>query len=236
MVYITGDTHGDEDRFLYTDGPLKGKVVSEFENLSEDDVLIVAGDFGFVWDTSGRRREILDRLERLPFTIAFVDGNHENFPLIESNPTEIWCGGNIHRIRKNIVHLMRGEVFTIQGKSIFVFGGAASTDRGWRVRNLSWWERELPNQEEYDNALRNLQRRGDEIDYIITHTCPSFLIPLMNAKPHDLDMRVTSFFADVATVYARGVFRRWYFGHWHVDQEFLGGRYRGVYYDLVPLE
>jgi len=235
MVYITGDTHGYEDRFFYTKGPLKGSVVPEFDALSEEDVLIVAGDFGFVWDTSEKRTSILDRLETLPFTIGFVDGNHENFLLIYSYPKESWCGGSVHRIRKNIVHLIRGESYWIQGKRIFVFGGAASTDRGWRVKNVSWWEQELPTQGEYDNALKSLEKYGGEIDYIVTHTCPSFIIPLMNEKPYDLDMRITAFLADVATFYARG-FRRWFFGHWHIDQEFHGGRYRGVCHDLVALE
>ena len=68
----------------------------------------------------------LKKLSSLPFTIAFVDGCHENFDLLEQYPIEEWNGGKIHRISENIVHMMRGQVFYIQGKKIFTFGGGIS--------------------------------------------------------------------------------------------------------------
>ena len=45
MVYITGDMHGDLSRF-------KNPI---FKKLKAGDVLIVCGDFGFIWD--GSRQE-----------------------------------------------------------------------------------------------------------------------------------------------------------------------------------
>lgn len=42
MVYLTGDTHGDLDRFKH--GKLRW--------LTKRDTVIVLGDFGFVWDGS----------------------------------------------------------------------------------------------------------------------------------------------------------------------------------------
>ena len=42
MVYLTGDTHGDIDRFRH--GRLRW--------LSRRDTVVVLGDFGFVWDGS----------------------------------------------------------------------------------------------------------------------------------------------------------------------------------------
>lgn len=99
MVYITGDTHGEWARF--TELATQGEA-----NWSAEDYLIVCGDFGYV---KPENRELLDKLEsEKKYTICFCDGNHENFPYIESFPLEHWNGGEIHRIRKNIIHLKRG--------------------------------------------------------------------------------------------------------------------------------
>ena len=52
MIYVTGDLHGEEER-LYS---------RSMKKLREGDTLIVCGDFGFVWDGSGREKKILDFL------------------------------------------------------------------------------------------------------------------------------------------------------------------------------
>lgn len=39
-----------------------------------------------------------------------------------------WHGGRVHKIRPSVIHLMRGQVFEIDGKRIFAFGGASSHD------------------------------------------------------------------------------------------------------------
>lgn len=43
-------------------------------------------------------------------------------------PIEYWNGGKIHRVRPSVIHLMRGQVFNLQGKMFFTFGGASSHD------------------------------------------------------------------------------------------------------------
>ena len=72
MIYITGDTHGEYDAFL--------NRIYQYP-VSKDDIVIVCGDFGFVWDTP-YHRYFLAKLTAEPFTIAFVDGNHEDFDLL----------------------------------------------------------------------------------------------------------------------------------------------------------
>lgn len=49
---------------------------------------------------------------------------------INSNalPKEEWNGGHVHKVRENVIHLMRGEIFHLNGKSVYVFGGARSHD------------------------------------------------------------------------------------------------------------
>ena len=116
MILVTGDTHG-ENRWNKAN-------LSVIDELTEDDYVIVCGDFGYVFRGSKAENAYLDKMEKLKFNILFVDGNHENFPLLFSYPEELWNGGRIHRIRKNVIHLMRGQVFEIQGKRIFTMGGA----------------------------------------------------------------------------------------------------------------
>jgi hypothetical protein len=67
-------------------------------------------------------------LEEKPFTTLFGSGNHENFDLLAEYPVEDWHGGKVQRIRPSVIHLMRGQVYSIQGKTFFTMGGASSHD------------------------------------------------------------------------------------------------------------
>ena len=168
MIYITGDCHGNFERF-------NDSIFPEQNEMTKDDCIIICGDFGGVWHKDKESRQetmVLDWLECKPFTTLFVDGNHENFDRLYSYPVEEWNGGKVHKIRPSVMHLMRGQVFTIQEKKIFTFGGAKShdisggildlddpdfenkkkrLDKGWkpyRINHLSWREQELPSEEE----------------------------------------------------------------------------------------
>ncbi|WRK54937.1 hypothetical protein SD457_08900 [Coprobacillaceae bacterium CR2/5/TPMF4] len=46
---------------------------------------------------------------------------------------------------------------TINDETYFCFGGAFSHDIEYRIENISWWQDELPVQEEIDNAIANLK-------------------------------------------------------------------------------
>jgi len=43
----------------------------------------------------------------------------------------------------------------------------------FRVNHRSWWKEELPSEEGYQTAKTSLDKAGWEIDFIITHYCPS---------------------------------------------------------------
>ena len=108
-----------------------------------------------------------------------------------------WHGGRVHRIRPHVLHLMRGQIFELEGCRFFTMGGAKSHDiedgilepdapdferrlmmlqrkprARYRVNHISWWARELPYDEEYAEARRNLDAVGWQVDYIITHCAP----------------------------------------------------------------
>ena len=50
------------------------------------------------------------------------------------------------------------------------------------VKNETYFEEELPNQEEYDNGIMNLKRSNMKVDYILTHTCPRSLVEKLGAR------------------------------------------------------
>ena len=135
-------------------------------------MIIVCGDFGFIWQGGDKERKMLKTLAKKKYTIAFVDGCHENFDLLESLPVEEWNGGRVHRLGRHIFHLMRGEVFTIEGKKIFAFGGGHSQDFEYRMELDSWWRQERPTKQEIQTAIDHLEARGNKVDYVLTHTPP----------------------------------------------------------------
>ena len=139
QIYITGDKHG-------TMLPLFG--LAENNEVGEEDVLLITGDAGFVWDETYPKT--IESLEQaFPGTIAFVDGNHENHDLINAMEVAEWKGGRVHRVGKRTFHMMRGEIFTIHGQKIFAFGGARSSDKNdRRIEGVSWWSAEEPTPEE----------------------------------------------------------------------------------------
>ena len=124
MIFITGDLHGNIDK-----SKLNTQSFPQQKELTKDDFVIIAGDFGGVWDESRSENWLLRWLEKKRFTTLFVDGNHENFDLLEQYPVTIWNGGKVHEVRPGILHLMRGQVFQIGAATFFTFGGADSVDK-----------------------------------------------------------------------------------------------------------
>ena len=247
MIYITGDTHSDFSRFTEENFPIQSEM-------TKDDYIIICGDFGGVWtfeEESRREKEALDWLNNKNFTTLFVDGNHENYTRLYNYPIEEWKGGKVHKIRDSVLHLMRGEIFDIDNKKIFAFGGAKSHDiqdgilnldeeekiyeyrkRGayFRIRDFSWWDLELPTKEEMQNGINNLEKINYKVDYIISHCCPTSIQSLINS----------TYKRDVLTDYLQQIsekctFKRWYFGHYH-DYKQVNSQFTLLYENIVPLE
>lgn len=219
MIYVTGDTHGDIDikKFNTRNFP-------EQKNLTKNDFVIIAGDFGLVWDNSKREKYWLDWLENKPWTTLWIDGNHENFDLLYQYKEEDWKSGKIRKIRDSIYHLGRGSIFSIEGMNIFTFGGAKSIDRMDRKEGKSWWEQESPTKEEMDLALDNLEKHNMKVDYVITHTTSNrMMIEELYGKENEL---INNFFDFLETELT---YKNWYFGHFHEDREMRDPRHILVY-------
>ena len=173
-----------------------------------------------------------------------MDGNHENFDLLNALPEKEWHGGRVHEVRENILHLMRGQIFTFGGLTWFTMGGASSHDiqdgvldpeapdfeqkywllrrmRGmFRVKGRSWWAEEMPNAREYVEALKNLEQVNWKVDCILSHCGPSSVVRKID--PSYGSDQLTDF---LETVNQRCQFTYWFFGHYHenmvVEKEFV---------------
>lgn len=226
MIYITGDTHIPIDI-----KKLNTKNFSVQKNLTRKDYLIICGDFGGIWDGGKQDKYWLDWLNRKNFTILFVDGNHENFDML-NNDFEVvsFLGGKVHKIRSNIYHLMRGEIFVINEKKFFIMGGASSHDKEWRKEGISWWPEELPNAEEYKNALDKLEEHHNTVDYVITH-CAATSTQTFLSKEYGAD-QLTDFLEELR---GKLTYKRWCFGHYHQDK-IVNDRDMAIYHKILVVE
>ena len=225
MIYITGDTHGDWMSRLNTN------AFPEQKSMTKQDYVIICGDFG-IWNDTKKEKYNLDWLEDRSFTTLFVDGNHENFDRLYSMSVAKWRGGKVHFIRPSVIHLMRGQIFHIEGRAFWTFGGAGSHDiqdgilekddpriKKWkhdyekmfRVNHVSWWRDELPSQEEMEEGRKNLANTDNRVDFIVTHcgaTSSTLLYSLGEYKPDVL----TDYLEEIRQ---KAVFKKWFMGHYH---------------------
>ncbi|MCH5267532.1 MAG: metallophosphoesterase [Lachnospiraceae bacterium] len=210
---ITGDTHGTIDI---------GKVIKYFDGredeYTKEDYLIICGDVGVCGFLASEEAQARNIFRNLPVTVLFVDGNHENFEHLNSYPVDEWNGGKVHFIESDIIHLMRGQVFCIDGVKFFAFGGAHSIDKMYRTPGLSWFPEEIPSREEFEEGWNNLEVEGFQVDYILTHTGPREVVAAMGYGDalSEGEIAIRQYFQRVAE---NTDFRAWYFGHFHEDTE-----------------
>lgn len=253
MIYITGDTHADFSRFSTNNFP------EQKEMTKDDYVIICGdfGGVWTTPDSDRTEKYWLDWLESKPFTILFVDGNHSNFDRLKRFKTVAYHGGKAHQIRNNIYHLMRGYVFEFERKRFFAFGGASSHDikdgilnledypsmkelvRDYnrrtrngemlRINHISWWEKELPTDNEMKRGIRELERVNYNVDYVITHCLPHNVESILFPDSGD---KLTRYFDSIL---ANGLqFKEWHCGHYHIEDTFLG-KYTIHYRKIVRL-
>ncbi|KRU40633.1 metallophosphoesterase [Clostridium sporogenes] len=214
MIYITGDTHFPNDI-----EKLNELNFTEYKNLTKKDYVIITGDFGGVWDNGEKELYWSEWLHKKNFTTLFIDGNHENFDLLYQFPVEDKFGGKVHKINDSIYHLMRGQVFNIDNSKFFTMGGASSTDKENRREHITWWQDEIPNYNEMEEGLANLEKHNNKVDYILTHTCSSSILQDIN-KIYGFQPKPEENLNKYLEIIEEKVkFKHWYFGHFHEDME-----------------
>jgi Icc-related predicted phosphoesterase len=204
LICITGDIHGDLKRF-------KDKNIRK---LKKNDILIVCGDFGFLWDGTKAEKQILKKIGKKRFYTLFVEGCHDNYDLISEYPVEEFCGGKVHAVSGKLMHLIRGNVYDFQGKKVFCFGGGQTKDLDIRVNAGKWWSDELAGNEEINKALKVIDENGRQFDYIITHEPPASIKDFLEFETNQISF-MHNFFDAVKN---DCTFKQWFFGKVHKNK------------------
>lgn len=225
--------------------------------MTKDDYVIICGDFG-IWDNSNREEYNLNWLDDKPFATLFVSGNHENHEIFDSLPVKEWHGGKVNFVRPSVIHLMRGQVFNIEDKTFFTFGGASSHDISagilepddpnfkdkkerldkapfalYRINHVSWWERELPSEGEMQERLDNLQKHDNKVDYIITHSPYTSLLRQMDGGS---GLYKSNYLTDYLQKIKQIVdYKQFFFGHMHCNQTYYWDRSSCLYEQIIRI-
>lgn len=228
-IWVFGDTHGDLE--ISKIGTSK---FPESKTMEKTDYVIICGDFGFPFLScepleessrspsesvrSARKTYIhwMKWMAQKPFSILFVSGNHENYDYWDSLPMETWNGGRIRRSpdAPNVLNLVSGEWFEIDGITLWVFGGAVSHDKHLRKEGVDWWPQEVPSVKVMEYGMNVLEQHDCKVDYILTHTLP---------RSQMIACGINRIFDDPVSkyldaVYEKAQFKKWYCGHFHMDR------------------
>ena len=160
LIGLIGDTHGDMEHVLIVARTMWARGVS---------VLLVLGDFGFIWPGHNWDNEldkISKRLAERGQILFWLDGNHEDFSRLYAKFPLSPDG--LRRLRPNIIHLPRGHRTSLNfGRTLAVLGGANSIDRHHRAEGLTWW----PQEQISDDDLTALGNERAEI--MVGHDAPT---------------------------------------------------------------
>lgn len=201
MIYVTGDTYGDINRFR------KSKV-----RLKKNDTVIVCGNFGFFCDNDKLAQKSLRWLSKQKYTVAFLHGAIDGIDWLNSLPLEDWHAGKAARAYENIYWLPQGEVYEIEGKKIFCFGGGENMDYLGQGYSDDFYTSGLLTDKLIQKAKQNLALHGNKVDYFITHDAPSKLRIIMQQRKGSDAPLCTAFHKFLDELWQENSFSGWFFG------------------------
>ena len=181
----------------------------------------------------------------------------EKDKLRKGYPRKEWHGGFVREIRPSVLMLERGYIFDIDGLSCFAFGGAKSHDindgildpsdfdsneefkktykrwnderRMFRVRGVSWWDEEIPSEEEMERGKKNIQefmKTHDKIDCVFTHEPPASDSIYLGFDSNDFNKYLESLNYDMK-------YSAWFYGHLHDNRRVFTNHY--LLYEQIAL-
>ena len=206
-TFLKGDIHGNLFEII--------DFINRF-NLGKNDNIIILGDCGIAW-----RKDKKDLAQNIKLwnecgngvKLYFIDGNHENFNILNSLPIE----NNMGKIADNIYHLRRGQVYEFENKKILVCGGADSIDKYRRIENFTWWKEETISQETIDDIP------AGHYDYVLTHCCPRsifeknriYLSTLQFLDENKINHSSEDMLEQLKN---KIIFDHWFFAHYHINR------------------
>ena len=132
---------------------------------------------------------------------------------------------------------MNGEIYNIEGIKSFVFGGADSIDKAYRVPYVSWWPEEIPSYSEFRRGLNNLEKNSWDIDLFLAHTCPPDVSSSLFNYPHKLKDPTEDMLSQYECEIQKNNPKKEYsflFGHHHDFK--LGDKYICLYNQVMSLQ
>lgn len=230
-VFVTGDTHGDLTKII--------NFIKRFD-LQLGDQIIVLGDFGIFWRQDGRDSKYwIDLYEKEcnGVHLYWIDGNHENFDIINS-----WniSGVSVYNNSEHIHYFPRGFITfvdvecgsRIESRKVLFLGGADSVDKFRRTEHLSWWEDEKITEADINNIKGSFY-------YVFTHCGPlsiveknkGWLYTISNINDtngiHDSEKALDKLKDKI-------LFDHWWFAHYHTDMD-LGEGFKCIFNDFIML-
>jgi hypothetical protein len=166
-VAVAGDWHGDA-RFA-------GRILPAIGRLAPDVTTILhVGDFGIGKDNAFLKTADYWCARAGIHRILVSPGNHEFWPRIEAGfaatPNEPT------RLSTAVWALPRAFRFSIAGRSVLSFGGAASVDGEDRVVGADYWPHsEMPTEADVGKAIA-----GGPVDVMISHETIDGGVPLVD--------------------------------------------------------
>lgn len=181
MMFV-GDSHGDLN-FL--------EIMVDKAVRTDCKIIFQLGDFGY-WEHTSSGVAYLNALQRVlneaDKAFYFLDGNHDNHPLLWSKYTDVDDEGFVI-VRPNIFYSPRGHRWRWNNTSFLSLGGAYSIDKDWRVEQYddvlhafidggytraealresakyeAWWDTEMITPDQMETSIK-----GGKVDILLSH-------------------------------------------------------------------
>ena len=198
------DNHGGDNGWA----ALSAAVSDTFKKMKKgkmaiyaNSLFIIAGDCGLGFNKPKYYEDLFDKFNKvLSYNnsyIIMVRGNHDDPAYFDGERVNL----------SNIKAVPDYSVISAGGKNILCVGGAISLDRTWRIKQEQrinrfsttkkktiYWKDEAPvyNQEALDDITKNIK-----IDYVVSHTAPSFVSPENHAGLDDWSVDDSTLVSDV---------------------------------------
>lgn len=199
MIWLLSDLHGRMDMPGWKEFQVQCKA---------EDALILLGDICLNDPTKENNPCFTKTILSSENNIWIVAGNHENMAYLSSLPEEDWNGGKIHRLGKNVLHLMSGYVYTLKDLHVLVLGGTSGT----------------VSEAEVARTYLSLEEYHNKVHYILTHD-------YYKRSPEN---RESSFEKLMGYIDDHVSYEMWYCGHHHLNKR-LDEKHTVVYDKLAPL-
>jgi predicted phosphodiesterase len=231
-MIITGDCHGKFHK-------LNNNHIRQANNDEFPEHVLVAGDFGLVWSNAS----YFDKEEQYwtkwfnekPYETLVCLGNHENYERIYRLSIVEKYGAPMYQLSDKIFFFQHGNIYRIEEKDVFVYGGATSVDKEQRRNRITWWHEEVPNYESEKRAFNTLSNSNRRVNIVLTHTAPSIAIDALDKDLFVEDREDHVVKALDAMLEYIPKTATWYCGHLHEDEDRLvdGLQFRFLYDRLI---